>query len=70
MYNGDMNNIKNTQVRFLRAGDVLVSGFVVTHNPYRATRTPSGKMVVEGHYPGKEIKRNVWSAGTVVNVVA
>lgn len=57
------------KVRDLAAGDVLTgSGFVVTHTPWRGVRTPKGRMIVEGFYPGGTVKRYEWSASTTVSV--
>ena len=66
-----MNEIKNTSVRHLLAGDVLAgSGFTVTRTPYSQVRTPKGRLVVEGNYPGSPVKAHVWNASTTVAVVA
>lgn len=60
---------KNKTVRSLLIGDMLVgSGFIVTNNPYRAVRTPAGRMVVEGYYPRGTIKAYEWNASTTVVV--
>jgi hypothetical protein len=70
-----MNNTETLQhatcfARHLRKGDVLVgSGFTVTAHAWAGTRTPKGKVYVEGFYPGSEPKRYEWSAGTVVSLV-
>lgn len=57
----------DTTVRHLQAGDVLVgSGFVVTHTPYSAARLRSGKLYVEGFYPGSPTKRHEWGASTTI----
>lgn len=62
-------NIVSTTARFLDAGDILVgSGFVVTRTAYRGVRTPSGKVRVEGHYPGSPVKAYEWNASTRVTV--
>jgi hypothetical protein len=59
-----------TTARHLRAGDVIAgSGFVVTHNAYALTRTPKGRVVIEGYYPGSPVKAYEWSANTRVPVV-
>lgn len=63
--------IKNiTSVRHLHAGDVLAgSGFTVTRTPYTQVRTPKGRLVVEGNYPGKPVKAYEWNASTTVVIV-
>lgn len=58
-----------TQVRHLVPGDILVSGFVVMSKPVRLSKTPAGKVVVRGHYPGSPIKDHVWNPSTTVNVL-
>lgn len=66
-----MNNVTETSVRYLSAGDVLAgSGFTVTQRPYSGVRTPKGRMIVVGFYPGSEPKSYVWNASTRVSVVA
>ena len=63
-------NIKSTTVRHLTTGDVLAgSGFTVTRTPWAGVRTPKGRMVVEGFYPGSPNKAHVWNASTTVSVV-
>jgi hypothetical protein len=65
-----MNKNENTTARHLRAGMVLAgSGFTVTHNAYSGVRTPKGKVVVEGFYPGSPVKAHVWNASTTLAVV-
>jgi hypothetical protein len=57
----------DTTVRHLQAGDVLSgSGFVVTHTPYSGVRLKSGKLYVEGYYPGKAPRRHEWGASTTL----
>lgn len=66
-----MNNNKQTSVRHLNAGDVLAgSGFIVARRPWAGVRTPKGRMIVEGNYPGSPVKAHVWNASTTVSVVA
>lgn len=55
-------------VRHLQAGDVLNSGFVLTRRPYTSTRLRSGRLYVEGHFPGKPVVRKEWGASTNVYV--
>jgi hypothetical protein len=65
-----MNKIENTTARNLRAGMVLAgSGFTVTHNAWAGVRTPKGRVVVEGFYPGSPVKSHVWNASTTLAVV-
>lgn len=64
------NTVSKT-ARTLRAGDVLAgSGFTVTHNAWAGVRTPKGKVVVEGFYPGSPVKAHTFTASTIVPVVA
>lgn len=57
----------DTTVRHLQSGDVLSgSGFVVTHTPYSGVRLKSGKLYVEGYYPGKAPRRHEWGASTTL----
>ena len=63
-----MSDFTNKSVRHLRKGDVLASGFVVMHRPYTASRLRSGRLYVEGAYPGSLPKRCEWNASTVVSV--
>lgn len=64
-----MNNNETKSARHLRTGDVLSSsGFVVTHNAWRGTRSGAGKVYVEGYYPDGTHKRFEWNGNTVVSV--
>lgn len=66
-----MKNVVTKSAKSLRAGDVLAcSGFTVTHNAWSGVRTPKGKVVVEGFYPGSPVRAHKWSAHTVVQVRA
>jgi hypothetical protein len=61
---------KRVAVRQLVQGDTLLgSGFVVTRTPWAGVRTPKGKMVVEGHYPGSPVRAHEWNANTVVTTL-
>lgn len=65
-------NIKMNKVtaRHLTEGMVCAgSGFTVTHNAWRGVRTPRGKVIVEGYYPNKPVKRHEWNANTTVHIV-
>jgi len=64
------NENTKTTARHLRTGMVLVgSGFTVTHNAWSGVRTPKGKVIVEGFYPGSPVKAHVWNASTTLTVV-
>jgi hypothetical protein len=63
-------NTNKTTARNLRTGDVLAgSGFTVTHNAWAGVRTPKGKVIVEGFYPGQAVRQHVWNASTTLSVV-
>lgn len=65
-----MNNRMNTQAQYLEAGMILAdSGFIVTRDAYRDDRTPDGKVIIEGHYPGDVHTMAEWKARLVVSVV-
>ena len=65
------NENTKTTARHLRTGMVLVgSGFTVTHNAYAGVRTPKGKVVIEGYYPGQAPRIHVWNASTTLTVRA
>lgn len=69
-YTMNKNENSKTAARNLRAGMVLAgSGFTVTHNAWSGVRTPKGKVIVEGFYPGSPVKSHVWNASTTLSVV-
>lgn len=62
--------MNSKQARHLVKGDVLAgSGFVVDMNAYRGVRTPAGKVVIVGYYPGSPVKAHVWNASTKVSTL-
>lgn len=68
MNNNEMHTIATT-ARFLLPGDVLIgSGFTVTEKAFRSVRSPKGKVIVTGHYPGKPSGHYEWNGSTTITV--
>lgn len=54
---------KKVEARYLSVGDVLATGEVVTHAPYRGLKTPSGKVDL-----GVNGFKKTWNARTIIAV--
>ena len=52
----------------LLPGDVTASDSFVIDKVFQDENTPSGKVSVQGYYPGHEMQRKEWNAGTVIEV--
>ena len=52
----------------LLPGDVTASDSFVIDKVFQDENTPSGKVSIQGYYPGHEMQRKEWNAGTVIEV--